>query len=200
MGTVSARKGAVPPPTVGVVGWVGTDQGEARVFRGASCCLVAPPPLHRWSSWAIQGFPPPPGACCPTNSPQDRLICQSWAHPRPGAGQQGELTDAACEPPVHCPLPWARECPCRPSSRRISGACSSGVRSQPRQKAVMPGWGTTLPSTHTGAAPGEPQRLQVTPESIQEHWGHVSRLGAWRVRPGQRCCVPAPRPCGFLFA
>lgn len=68
MGTVTARKGAVPPPTVGVVGWVGTDQGEARVFRGASCCLVATPP-----SQVVQlgnpGLPTSPRGLLPYQQP-----------------------------------------------------------------------------------------------------------------------------------
>lgn len=59
----------------------------------------------------------------------------------------------------------------------------------------MPGWGTTLPSTHTGAAPGETQRLQITPESIQGHWGHLPRLGAWggcAQASGAVCPLPGP--------
>lgn len=68
VGTVTARKGVVPPWTVGVVDrWVGTGRGEAKVFRGASCCLLSP--------WQVvqpgkPGLPTFPRGLLPYQQPQ----------------------------------------------------------------------------------------------------------------------------------
>lgn len=67
VGTVTARKGVVPPQTVGVVDWVGTGPGEARVFRGSSCCLLSP-----WQVVQLgkPGLPASPRSLLPYQEPQ----------------------------------------------------------------------------------------------------------------------------------
>lgn len=116
--------------------------------------------------------------------------------PRPGAGQQGELTDAAASevgprPPILCPLRWAGECPCRPGPGRISGACRSGVRSQPRQKAAAPAWAPPCPAPTLERPLGRPRDGEGCPD-LSTGTGATSPPWPW----GQPALLLA---CGLLL-
>lgn len=64
----------------------------------------------------------------------------------------------------------------------------------------MPGWATTLPRTHPGAALGETHGLQVLP-LYQARWDHFLRLGDWGkgARASELVC-PLLHPSASPFA